>query len=617
MARRYAGIDVGTEYTHAVVLEDDKIVYAPQSIMHFGSPVNAIRQLHREISGKYGGVIIGFTGGGGKIIAEAVGSPFLHEPRAITLGVDFLNPDVNTVVHIGSRDSYLIRVGRVNVGEQRRVFTEDARTNTTCGGGSGWFLTKQARRIFENKVNGTDEQRRIEEMLRLAIEYAGKATVIEDSVARCGVVKQTDAINDQNRGKRVEDILMGLYRGCGLNFVGDVVGLTPVDRSRPVIGSGGVLLNMHVRNTLEELLGAKILVGEHVQRTGAIGAALNARGEIASARTFAETDLDRALERERGRIVYTDPLSSASHLVIDQKEEPLRKDGNVLLYREWAGRVPVTVGLDGGSTTTKAAIMSCDGRLDVLATICLETHSRPVETAQQLFGELRRVVGEKIDVRAVGYTGSSGGFYYKLFTRTDLSRKLIADGYWDEITTHAAGVNRFHPGIDTVFEIGGQDAKYILFDKKGVVQNARLNKSCMGGTGQNTQNLIFSMGLDHETANRLALSAKRTPIIDGTCGVFIEAGMSWLGSLGVPLDERMAALMNATTGGYLANVVAGEHTGDYISCQGGTMNSLAILHAFALQTGKVMRGLPYRQYFGAIGAGILAYNNLRNGEAND
>src|SRR3989338_1585167 len=118
-------------------------------------------------------------------------------------------------------------------------------------------------------------------------------------------------------------------------------------------------------------------------------------------------------------------------------------------------------------STTKAFILREDN-LEPVAEICIETHVRPLQAAQKIFKEIKDYFKDRLEIKAVAYTGSSGAFYYKLFTKPGKVEEC-SDIVVDEITCHALGVKRFNEKVDTIFELGGQDAKFTLFSKNGGV----------------------------------------------------------------------------------------------------------------------------------------------------
>lgn len=328
---------------------------------------------------------------------------------------------------------------------------------------------------------------------------------------------------------------------------------------------------------------------------------------------FDRGKLEGVLEMERKKIPYAPALSSALHMVTVYEESlDAEQVGDITIFsRPGSEKVPVVLGIDGGSTTTKI-LLARAGTLEPVAESCVSTHGRPLEAIQGIFRQLRDVLGDRIEIKSVAYTGSSGAFYHRLFSAQSTNGSPL-DLVVDEITCHALGVKRYRDDVDTICELGGQDAKFTVFDG-GNVRYSKMNLSCMAGTGQTMENMMRMVGIGgYSEFERLALSAERTPVVDDTCGVFTEAGIARLASLGLPKDELAAGIVYACIGGYVHKFIGNEKFGNCISAQGGPFNSKACLAALALHTGLKINAFPHRQLFGAYGAAIAA-NNALNGE---
>ncbi|MBW3011457.1 hypothetical protein KY326_04525, partial [Candidatus Woesearchaeota archaeon] len=212
-------------------------------------------------------------------------------------------------------------------------------------------------------------------------------------------------------------------------------------------------------------------------------------------------------------------------------------------------------------------------------------------------------------------TGSSSKLYRTIFFHRpdkDADPEVVdLAPIKDEITCHAAGIKRFDPEVDTIFELGGQDAKFTRFNGE-VVSNSKMNLSCMAGTGQTRQNMAETKGFDVKKKEGkegkfledYAFAAKRIPVCDSTCGVFSEADIKKFIALGLPDEEIAAAIEYAAIAGYVQKFVGNEDVGEVISAQGGPFLSKSTLAALAQLTGKKIKAFPYREVMGAFGAAI-------------
>jgi activator of 2-hydroxyglutaryl-CoA dehydratase/predicted nucleotide-binding protein (sugar kinase/HSP70/actin superfamily) len=630
----HVGFDVGSETVYAVVLDQDyRIELVLPPFMHFGNPFNALAEANDEILRQLGPSRIkgfGFTGFSGKLVAETSGNPFWYDTITLSKGARFLAPAARYVVHLGSKDPYFFEMESGEAGEPGCV--SDHGTGTKCGGGSGILISKQARRFFTEAVpvsiaieEGSEDERaalrrqnrrvlqtQMEGIHRLAELCMTSSDKYLDVGGRCGVIIQSDMIHMQNSGEQIKNILMGMYTRVAKNYRCDVLGTRSLVPGARAIATGGAFLNRSLARVFSAELGLELVLPEHFDKVGAFGAAVKSV-ETANESWFDPASLKEAVAAQKAGISFAPPLASVLDRVVDikDKEATSRTAGGLTLFRELQGKVPVVIGLDGGSTTTKAVVADADD-LAILAEICLDTDGKPLETAQKIFAELRDALAERIQVEAIAYTGSSGAFYYKLFTNHALDPG--ADGtdlVKDEISCHAAGVKLFDSRVDTIFECGGQDAKFTVFGRDGNVQKAKMNLSCMAGTGQSMKNMLDMLGFDFSSFEKYALAASRTPVTDEMCAIFTEAGVLKLVALGFPKEEVAAAIAYGFMGGYANKFVGSETFGTYASAQGGPFKGKACLAALALHTGALINAFPHRQLFGALGAAAVARARVR------
>ena len=626
MKNYFIGFDIGTDCITAVVMSSDyEVEKAIEPVFHFGNPALALSDLYNEILNKWDPksiLSVSLTGSGGEYFAEKLGIPFFHDTIAIPAGVIKIIPDADYVFHIGAKDAYFFNLESIQTDTGTRSFVSDHSTCTKCGGGSGILMTRQCRRFFENDyaldLSGdasTDRHRMGECLARIfqrAEEEISTSKKEMDVGGRCGVVIQSDMIHLQNSGEGISDILAGLYNRIISNFKSDVLKTRQPETNKTAVVNGGVFTSNHMLRKLEELLGLTITRHDSFRHTGAIGAVIKAQGT----RSFLSPDmLNNLTHQEKSSVKTTGPLHHYLKAVSIHKETPVeRTEKNLKLFcNDISAETTVVLGIDGGSTTTKAVIASSSD-LKLIGEICLNTNGKPLETIQEIFNQIRTVFHDQLTIEAVAYTGSSGAFYHRMFTGSRNGNGSIAlhlDIVKDEITCHALGVKHFNNKVDTIFELGGQDAKFTVFDKKESVKKSKMNLSCMAGTGQTMQNMVEMIGLDiNDSFHEAALSADQTPIVDDTCGVFTEAGIAKLIALGFPKNEIAAAIAYGFMGGYVNKFIGNETFGDFASAQGGPFNGKACLAALAMHTKMKINALPHRQMFGAIGAAIAAQNDL-------
>ena len=631
------GFDVGSSFVHYVVVNrGGDIVYSPGPIMHFANPIGAVTEAWRDVTAKVSADSISctaFTGSGAESFPRVMeGATYVFDSVAIPKGTETASPHARYIFHIGAKDSYFFELKQV--GTSRII--QEWRTGTKCGGGSGTLIEKQCRRLFEGQVphpelgntagiedpqererirveNRAKLQARLEEMFRRAEDEAAKSTEPSEFLARCGVVIQSDLIHKQNEGATRQDNLSGLFRTVARNYKIDVLGSRELgipEKPDEAVATGGVFANDLLRKNLEEFLGIPVRRAEHYSNIAAIGAAIKAI-EQNNRFVFSLEQLDRIAAYSREKRKYAPALSASLERVHEQHLE--------LAERIEPG-TQVVLGIDGGSTTTKGALVELStGRL--LDKLYIKTHGNPEESLKRVLRYLARHK-DKVVVRGVGATGSARKLYEKILVSKKRADELaaksieIADRVTDEITCHALGVRHYDAGIDTIFEVGGQDMKFTSFAAGGTVREAKMNYSCQAGSGQTLENMADVINLNVEDSlQEAALKAERVPIIDSTCGVFMEMDENRLIAEGFSKEEIAAAVVRGTAASYYYKFVGGAaRAGRKCSAQGGPPLGRAFLAAMAQVTDKQIEAYPHREMFGAWGQALDIIENIKRCE---
>ncbi len=633
----FVGIDIGSSAVHCAVLDGGgRIVYSPEPIMHFANTIGAVKETWDDITGRFESSVIkgvAFTGSGAESFPEVIADiKYVYDSVAIPLGAGLIQPQAEYIFHIGAKDPYFFHIK----GESGKKIIQEWRTGTKCGGGSGTLIEKQCRRLFEGQVpipqqedtNGLSEQvkeaavranmhklqGRLEEMFQRSEEEAAKSTEPCEFLARCGVVIQSDLIHKQNEGAKRHDNLAGLFRTVARNYKIDVLGSHQLSagtgKGRAIV-TGGVFENNLIRKYLEEFLGIEIGRPEFFKNVAAIGAALKAiesRDEnTAFAFDIALMDKVAAYGRKKRRFACA--LSESLARVHEKNHEELSQTIEP--------GTEVVLGIDGGSTTTKGALVELrTGRL--LDKLYIKTHGNPEESLKRVLKYLSRH-RQNVIIKGVGATGSARKLYEKILLSRkkteELTEKQIAvvDRITDEITCHAAGVKHYDPNIDTIFEVGGQDMKFTSFAGDGSVKEAKMNYSCQAGSGQTLENMADVIDLSVEKGlQEEALAAASVPIIDSTCGVFMEMDENRLIAEGFSRQEIAAAIVRGTAASYYYKFVGGSgHGAKKCSAQGGPALGKAFLAALAQVTEKDIEAYPHREIFGAWGQALDVIENIK------
>jgi predicted CoA-substrate-specific enzyme activase len=238
----------------------------------------------------------------------------------------------------------------------------------------------------------------------------------------------------------------------------------------------------------------------------------------------------------------------------------------------------------------------------VIHDVYLRTAGRPIEAVQQGLDEVARKWGDRVEILGAGTTGSG---------RELIAEFVGADVVNDEITAHKTGalhISQTLGGepVDTIFEIGGQDSKYISIEN-GVVVDFAMNEACAAGTGSFLEEQAEKLGISIKGEfAKLALSAAAPTRLGERCTVFMERDVTgWLHK-GETVPNLVAGLAYSIALNYLNRVVRGRKIGNVIYFQGGTAYNDAVTAAFASLLGKKITVPPYNGVMGAIGMALIA-----------
>ena len=258
------------------------------------------------------------------------------------------------------------------------------------------------------------------------------------------------------------------------------------------------------------------------------------------------------------------------------------------------------LGVDVGSISTNVVVL--DEQYRVLAKEYLMTAGQPLEAVRRGLEMAGRKVAGKVNILGAATTGS--GRY--------LTGDFIgADVVINEITAQATGATIVNPEVDTIFEIGGQDSKYISLEN-GVVVDFEMNHACAAGTGSFLEEQAQRLGINiNGEFAALALSSKSPIKLGERCTVFMETDLLNYQQQGAEREDLVAGLSYSIVANYLNRVVGRRKIGRNICFQGGTAFNKAVWSAFEKVTGKKIIVPAHHEVTGAIGAAVAAAERMR------
>lgn len=251
----------------------------------------------------------------------------------------------------------------------------------------------------------------------------------------------------------------------------------------------------------------------------------------------------------------------------------------------------ITVGIDVGSITAKAAAVGPEG---VLASEVAFTGYNAAAAARKVYETLLVRVGLTEDrvaaVVATGYGRKSVAFATRAVT---------------EITCHAAGAHFTDPEVRGVIDIGGQDSKAIALEADGRVRDFAMNDKCAAGTGRFLEVMARALEVDLDGFGPLSLKADRPAAISSLCTVFAESEVISLIARGERRRNIIAGIHEAVAARVVAMAGRIGLTGP-VMMTGGVAKNVGVVRALEKKLGQAIRVTPYAQVNGAIGAACLA-----------
>jgi predicted CoA-substrate-specific enzyme activase len=521
-------------------------------------------------------IYLAVTGIGQDLLLGLTGSHKVNEVMATARAATYLFPGIRTVVDIGGQFSkwILLSGSGPNPWEVR-----DFATNGLCAAGTGAFLEQQANR------------------LQISVDTLGKIAGTAPKgcaiAGRCTVFAKSDMIHLQQKGTPTEEIAYGLCLALVRTF------MTTVMHGRkmtlPVLLVGGGAANPGLVRAFRDLLGSEdsVIVPEEPMYLGALGAVQIMRAEQVEAipaEALAEFLTSRPAINISKDKAALEPLAVPGlngDLRLNEDPDPV------------PGPIQAFLGIDVGSVSTNLVLFNTEAEL--IQGIYLATRGEPLTALDEGLGRIQERYSDRLEILGVGVTGSG---------RYLAAQVLCADVVRNEITAQLTSAAHYFPDVDTVFEIGGQDSKYIEA-KKGRLLDFEMNKICSAGTGSFLEEQAQRLGIDiREEFTRQAMSSASPCDLGTQCTVFMDSELVSALQQGASVDNLCAGLAYSVAKNYLDKVVEGRPIGKTIVCQGGTASNGAVVAAFRKILGRDVHIHPYNRLSGAIGVALLAMRRM-------
>ncbi|MEE8170714.1 MAG: BadF/BadG/BcrA/BcrD ATPase family protein, partial [Phycisphaerae bacterium] len=518
------------------------------------------------------------TGSGGAAVGKRIGAKFVQEVNAVSLTVEKLYPDVQSVVELGGQDAKII------------IFKPDEETgkkkkipsmNDKCAGGTGAVIDK-----INAKLKIPSEQ---------LCEMGYNGLRLHPVAGKCGVFAETDINGLQKQGVPPDQLMASLFESIILQ---NLAVLTRGHTLRPqVLLLGGP--NTYIKGMrdcwrhnipiiwrerkvsfdedqpIEEL----IIVPDNAQYFAAIGAVEYAKIEVVDNPDFG---VFRGLEElqwylDVGRIEEKKAAGAAGLVKSDAELAAFREKYRMAPWApvtyERGTTVRAFIGLDGGSTSTKGVLVDMDKK--VVAKAYQLSKGNPIEDTMEIFERLQQQIEEQgctLEVLGVGTTG---------YAKDILRDVLHADVALVETVAHTQAGLHFYPDTDVIVDVGGQDIKIIIL-KNGQVKDFKLNTQCSAGNGYFLQSTAQGFGHTVEEYADIAFGAKAMPQFGYGCAVFMQSDIVDFQRQGWSPSEIMAGLCDVLPKNiwlYISQIPNLAKLGRTFVLQGGTQYNLAAVKA--------------------------------------
>lgn len=510
---------------------------------------------------------IGVTG---RQFRKYVNLPSISEPEAVEYAYRFLKPpDIScrAVVSAGGETfmAYILDA----YGKISKVVT-----GNKCASGTGEFFLQQLRRL-----NITLEEAKDLDMSVDPYSVSG----------RCSVFCKSDCTHATNKGIPKARVAAGLSK----MMAGKILELLKKEERKNIMITGGASGNkMMIEYLRREIDG--LIVPAEAPYFEALGAAL----WVADNGMLPSADMENLFKKEAAASNTHPPLADFYPQVEFKTMEraKIRQDDVCLL------------GLDVGSTTTKAALVRKNDHA-LLADVYLRTDGDPVNAARMCYRSIYNQLSESVDpdritIEGLGVCGSG---------RQIAGLHALTDGIINEIQAHAVAAVYFDPEVDTIFEIGGQDAKYTYLINS-VPADYAMNEACSAGTGSFLEeSACESMGVKMEDIAAIALTAKNPPNFNDQCAAFISSDIKNAISEGVAPEDIIAGLVYSVCLNYSNRVKGNREIGRKIFMQGGVCYNKAVPLAMSALTGKKIIVPPEPGLMGAFGAALEIKRKIEMG----
>ncbi len=567
------GLDIGSTTIKCVVTDENGTITYRSYERHFSQITQKTVELLQTIQSilpAHSSTKVAISGSAGMGLAESCSIPFVQEVYATRIATNRLAPGTDVIIELGGEDAkILFLTGGMEV-----------RMNGSCAGGTGAFIDQMATLLNIS----------LEEMDELAARHDKLYTV----ASRCGVFAKSDIQPLLNQGAKKTDISASIFHAVVNQTIAGLAQGRPIKGNILYLG-GPLTFLSQLRESFDETLKTKGTCPEDSLYYVALGAAFSADEEVDLAKA-----IDRLQHYEAAQQYATmTPLfrSTEEYEAFCARHKQHYVDS--IDPAAYSGKA--YLGIDAGSTTVKAVLLSQDGKL--LVTSYRPNSGNPVPLIRDF---LQNIYEQYPNIEIAGSTVTGYG-------EEIIKNAFCIDYGIVETVAHFTAAKSFMPSVEFIIDIGGQDIKCFKI-KNGAIDNIFLNEACSSGCGSFLQTFANALGYSIEEFARLGLFADHPVDLGSRCTVFMNSSVKQAQKDGASIENISAGLSISVVKNALYKVIraaSAAELGRHVVVQGGTFLNDAVLRAFEQELGVEVVRPTIAGLMGAYGAALYAKSHAK------
>ncbi len=575
------GIDVGSTTVKTVILYDDIPIYKEYR-RHFSDVKKAVKEILRNVYDKLGDICVSVvvTGSGGIDISNYLNLKFIQEVISSTKAIETFHPETDVVIELGGEDAKITYLsGGI-----------DQRMNGICAGGTGAFIDQMAT-LLKTDAKGLNE---------MAKDY----NVIYPVASRCGVFAKTDIQPLINDGAKKSDIAMSIFNAVVVQTVSVLSCGRKIEGKVAFLG-GPLYFLSQLRKAFQNVLKLKdedVIFPQDAQLYIAMGASLLSKNEDFLILHDLLNRLDEINNIDISGNKGLEPLFKD----FNEYEEFTHKHEKNSVEKVDINKVKgnVYLGIDAGSTTTKATLIDEDGNL--VYSYYSSNEGSPLETSIRVLKDIYKSLPKDMKILSSCVTG---------YGEALLKKALKVDYGEIETIAHYKAAKYFNEDVDFILDIGGQDMKCLEI-KNGVIDSIILNEACSSGCGSFLETFAKSLSMNIEDFARVGINSKNPVDLGSRCTVFMNSKVKQAQKEGATVADISAGLSYSVIKNALFKVIKirdFSRLGNNIVVQGGTFYNDLVLRAFEKLTGREVVRPNIAGLMGAFGCALIAKSQYKEG----